>query len=105
MSPILPTALEPPAATLSISLRAFDAWLRNASPGARIEYHRGSLINDRVWGMSRLTEKARRELDVLADRAQRLADEGHLILTQERHGDGDYGYLATVAQKPVSRQP
>ena len=99
----VPTLVRPPA-SLSIREDEFCSWFGQAEPGARIEYHRGHLVSDRVRGMSTFGEKARRELGGLADRAQRLAAEGRLILIQERHGDGDYSYVAIKPQKPMGRR-
>ena len=99
-----PAMTEEPSAALSIRDEEFRSWTEKAEPGTRVEYHRGHLATDRVRGMSAFGEKARRELDALADRAERLADEGRLILTQERHGDADYSYIAIRAQKLLWRR-
>lgn len=92
-----------PPASLSIREREFCSWLGKAEPGERVEYHKGLLATDRVRGMSSLGEKARRELCSLANRTQRLAEQGALILTQERHGEADYSYIAIKPQKPKGR--
>lgn len=97
------TIVRPPAA-LSIFEREFCNWVGDAEPGSKVEYHRGHLASDRVRGMSTFAEKARRELGAIADRAQSLAAEGRLILTQVRHGDGDYSYYAAKPLKPSGRR-
>ena len=51
-------------------------------------YHRGFLPFDRL---------ADDGLDRMAARLLHLACQGELILTQRRHGDGDYEYLAVAA--------
>lgn len=93
-----------PRVSLSIREREFGAWFSKAEPGARVEYYRGLLASDRVRGMSPLGEKARLELCHLADRCQRLEAEGCLILTQERHGDADFAYIAIKPQKLKGRR-
>jgi hypothetical protein len=47
--------------------------------------------------MSPFPAARRHELARIADRALALALEGRLHLLQERHGDGETGYLAVIA--------
>jgi len=91
--------LAPPPPALAIRVGAFHTWVRDAAPGARIEYHRGFLPLDRERGFTLLTESHRRELTVIAARARALAETGHVLLVQERHGHCDYGYFAIKAQR------
>lgn len=102
--PANPVTIVRPSAALSIFEKDFCIWVGHAEPGTKLEYHRGFLSSDRVRGMSAFGEKARRELGAIADRAQRLAAEGRLILTQERHGDGDYSYYAAKPMKVSGRR-
>ncbi len=92
--------LVPPPPTLAIRKREFAAWVERAPAGARIEYHRGHLAVDRIRGFSPYGERERRELDAIAKRALALAEEGRLLLVQQRHGAGDYSYLAVKAKHP-----
>ncbi|MAG99059.1 MAG: hypothetical protein CMM08_20490 [Rhodospirillaceae bacterium] len=86
-----------PRAALILRENAFAEWLAKAEPGARITYHRGHLGSDREPGMSPFPAARRHELARIADRALALALEGRLHLLQERHGDGETGYLAVIA--------
>ena len=97
-------ALPEPARTLSITEEDFCAWLGRAMPRQRIEYHRGSLLIDRSKLLSPFSDKDRRELSAIANRAFALAREGWLCLVQKRHGDFDYSYIAIVAARPNTAQ-
>lgn len=79
----------------------FMAWFAKAAPSEKIEYHRGHLVVDRVNGFSRLDEKSRHELCMIADRAASLADEGRLVLAQRRVGDGLFIYFAIKTKQPA----
>jgi hypothetical protein len=96
--------LVPPPRSLAIRKCEFQAWLKNAKPGARIEYHRGFLPMDLHWPSSPLGPRLRRELGAIAERARALAGEGRLHLIQERHACLDYSYLAVKARRR-SRDP
>ena len=87
----------PPPRTLSVRDDEFQAWLRNAEPGARIEYHRGVLNIDRQRISSPFSERRRRDLEAVADRIYVLAARGRLFLIQERHGENDFSYIAVMA--------
>jgi hypothetical protein len=93
-------ALPEPARTLSITEEAFCRWLGKATPGDCIEYHRGHLLIDRSRPLGPFSEKDRRELSAIANRALALAEGGRMCLAQKRHGDGDYSYLAVKARAP-----
>jgi hypothetical protein len=60
-----------------------DFW--NMQRGQRAVYHRGFLALDR---------EKNAELDDMAAQAWRLAEKGVLLLTQRRHGELDYDYIA-----------
>jgi hypothetical protein len=91
-------AQRPEHTTLPAAL--FRAWVTRASPGERLEYHRGLLAIDRIKGTSALKDAERRKLAAVADYALALARRGKLHLLQERHGNGDYSYWA-VARAPA----
>jgi len=95
-------ALQSPPPSLVIRADAFEAWLEDAKSGARIEYHRGHLVVDRCRGFGPLRETERREIERLADRALAFANESRLLLVQERHGKGDYSYVAIKPKRPTS---
>jgi hypothetical protein len=92
--------LSRPQGGMPLSAAALSAWVARASPGERLEYHRGLLAIDRIKGTSALKDAARRKLAAVAGQALALADGGKLHLLQERHGDGDYSYWA-VARAPT----
>ena len=77
----------------------FCAWLDQASPGDRLEYHRGFLMIDRV-PRSRLPESERQQLVRIADRAMWSAEQGLVHLVQHRHAPVDYSYLAIARPWP-----
>jgi hypothetical protein len=91
-------ALREPARALTISEEAFCAGVGNAQPGDRIDYHRGHLLIDRSRKHGAFSEKDRRELSAVANRALALAQEGRLCLVQQRLGEHDYSYLAVVTR-------
>ena len=93
------TDLRRPVTRLALRDKAFCTWLSKAGAGDRIVYHRGHLAVDRMPGRSRLSERARGELDTIADRAWSLAEQGVLILAQQLHGPGDYSYFAIMSKR------
>lgn len=98
------TDLAPPPRSLAIRANEFDAWLVNAKPGARIEYHRGFLPLDRDRGFSPFSERHRRELIDIAARAMALTEAGRVLLVQQRHGCGDYSYFAIKSKRSTERR-
>lgn len=92
-------ALREPARTLTITEKDLCAWLGRAMPGECIEYHRGHLLIDRSRKHGPFSEKDRRELSAVADRALGLAEEGRLCLVQQRLGEHDYSYLAVITRR------
>ena len=97
-------ALQPPPRTLAVRAGEFEEWIEHTEPGQRVEYHRGYLVIDRARGFSPFAEKLRRELDAVADRALVLAEDGRLLLVQQRHGYGDYSYFAIKPKRPPGRR-
>lgn len=71
-------------------------WLATARKGARVEYHRGMLLNDthaRPGAIELHEEKgARLDLIELAALMQHEAQQGRVHLIQKRYGVNDYGY-------------
>jgi len=100
MTALIAVDLEQPPPSLAIREEEFCAWVGQATPGQRLEYYRGRLAIDRARGFSPFGEKLRRELDALAHRVLALSEEGRLMLVQQRHGAGDYSYLAVMATRP-----
>lgn len=70
------------------SARDFETWLRyGRKPGQKIAYHSGLLMADRQRHAS---------LNDLARAVWKAYEQGRVALTQVRHGEGKYLYLATV---------
>ena len=92
-------AAEKPTPALIIREGAFNKWLKAAKAGDRAEYHRGALAIDRAPRISSLTEPHRKELVRIADRAMALAEDGRVLLLQERRGTDDFSYVAIMARK------
>lgn len=102
-SSVLPVFDIPSAQTLMVREGDFIKWFERAKPGDRIKYHVGHLVIDRAGGFSRLGEKRRRELCIIADRAASLADKGRLVLVQRRLDEGEFSYLAIKTKQPARR--
>jgi hypothetical protein len=97
-----PAAVPPmtsPEHCLPTSMCAFERWVARAARGARIEYHHGFLILERLPG-SKLAARHRRQLARLADAALRAAETGQVHLVQRRRGPFDFAYLAIKAAGP-----
>ena len=78
----------------------FCAWVGQAAPGDRLEYHRGFLGIDTMPGMSTLNDKDRQRLAALAGAAFRACEAGLVHLVQERLGPDRFSYLAIARPKP-----
>ena len=102
-SPCTAPAQPPPGLSLIMDKTSFDAWLRAGHPGSRITYYRGHLIVDREPRCSDPNGETRTQLNRLATRALRAAEQSLVHLVQQRHGDGDYSYLAIKAGRAFSR--
>jgi hypothetical protein len=72
----------------------FCGWLAMAMPGSATVYHRGHLGRDRCRSTTTLSERDRQMLIALARQAMLAAKDGRVHLVQQRHGDGDYSYIA-----------
>ena len=79
----------------------FCAWVSQAVPGDRLEYHRGYLALDAFPAMSKLGENERVELSLLATRAFRAAEQGLVHLVQERVGPDRFAYIAIARPRPT----
>lgn len=78
----------------------FCAWVAQAMPGDRIEYHRGYLALDTFAGISKLGQNERVDLSLLAGRAFWAAEQGLVHLVQERVGPDQFAYIAIARPKP-----
>ena len=80
----------------------FCAWVAQAEPGDRLEYHRGYLAVDTNKLTSKLDLNACTELVLLRDRAFGCAAQGLVHLVQQRLGPDLFSYLA-IARPKTSR--
>ena len=78
----------------------FCAWVAQAVPGDRLEYHRGFLVLDTFPAFSHLQDAQRTELAKLASRAFWAAEQGLVHLVQEREGPDRFAYIAVARPKP-----
>lgn len=78
----------------------FCAWVAQALPGDRLEYHRGFLVLDAFPGLSKLGDNERKELSLLGSRAFWTEAQGLVHLVQERLGPDLFSYLAIARPKP-----
>lgn len=76
------------------------AWLGQAEPGDRFEYHDGFLAIDTIPRSDRLAERNRLELLDVARVAYRAAERGLAHLVQRRHGPDQFGYLIIARPRP-----
>jgi hypothetical protein len=78
----------------------FCAWVAQAVPGDRLEYHRGFLTLDTFAMFTGLSDKQRAELRRLGSRAFWAAEQGLVHLVQERVGPDLFAYIAVARPKP-----
>ena len=78
----------------------FCAWVAQAAPGDRLEYHRGFLVLDVFPMFSKLSNAARAALRGLGSRAFWAAELGLVHLVQERVGPDQFAYIAVARRKP-----
>lgn len=78
----------------------FCAWVAQAVPGDRLEYHRGFLVLDTFPLFSRFGDKEREALRRLADRSFWAAGQDLVHLVQERVGPDQFAYIAIARPKP-----
>jgi hypothetical protein len=74
----------------------FTTWLRNATAGQMVEYHRGFLVLDADLRLSELPETERMDLTRLARRAYSAAEQRLVHLVQRRLASGQFSYLAIM---------
>jgi len=78
----------------------FCAWVAQAVPGDRLEYHRGFLVLDIFPMFARLPDQQRAELARLGSRVFWAAEQGLVHLVQERTGPDQFAYIAVARPKP-----
>jgi hypothetical protein len=78
----------------------FCAWVAQALPGDRLEYHRGFLVLDIFPRLTRLPDQRRAELARLGSRAFWAAEQGLVHLVQKRVGPDQFAYIAVARPKP-----
>jgi hypothetical protein len=79
---------------------AFLAWVDQAGPGDRLEYHRGFMAIDTDRMMSKLAPDQRRMLCDLADAAFRAAMKDLVHLVQARIATNHFSYIAVARPRP-----
>ena len=85
-----------------ISEIEFCAWVAQAEPGDRLEYHRGFLAIYMCKAVTTLEPNARKELELLAERA-RWSEAVRLVhLVHQRVGPNQFSYIAIARAKTQS---
>jgi hypothetical protein len=79
---------------------AFVAWIDQAAPGDRLEYHQGFMAIDTDRMMSKLSPDQRRALCDLADAAFRAAMKDLVHLVQARLANDHFAYFAVARARP-----
>jgi hypothetical protein len=79
---------------LPMTAADFCSWVAKAVPAGTTVYYRGHLGRDRCRSTTPHSERDRQTLIALARQAMRAAEDGRVHLVQQRHGDGDYSYIA-----------
>lgn len=85
-----------PSLVRRLSDAAFCAWIAQAQPGDRLEYHRGVLTMDASVDSNEPETSRRRQLNRLAHRARWAAQQGLVHLLQRRLGPDSFSYLAVM---------
>ena len=78
----------------------FAAWVAQAVPGDRLEYHRGFLVLDTFALFTKLDDRGRTELAELGSRAFWAAEQGLVHLVQQRIAPDQFAYIAVARPKP-----
>ena len=95
ITPIVTVRNRPPLTEIE-----FCAWVAQAAPGDRLEYHCGFLVLDTFALFSRLDDQGRGEPSKLAGRAFWAAEQGLVHLVQERIAADQFAYVAIARPKP-----
>ena len=85
-----------PSLVRQLSDAAFCAWIAQAQPGDRLEYHRGVLALDASVDSNESEASQRRQLNRVAHRARWAAQQGLVHLLQRRLGPDSFSYLAVM---------
>jgi len=85
---------EKPAPRLLVNAVQFCAWIAQAQPGDRLEYHRGLLALDASVDSGESKTDTQRELNCLACCARWAAEQGLVHLVQRRLAPDQFVYLA-----------
>ena len=97
---IMPPTAFTPAKPRPFTDIEFCAWIGQALPGDRLEYHRGFLGIDTTAVISTLPEIERRRVGSLASAALRAFEAALVHLVQVRVGPDRFAYLAIARTKP-----
>lgn len=97
---VMPLTAFTPARPRPLTDIEFCAWIGQAMPGDRLEYHHGFLGIDTTAVISTLPEPDRRRLAALASAAHRAFEAGLVHLVQVRLGPDRFAYLAIARTKP-----
>ena len=81
----------------------FLAWVNQAEPGDRLEYHRGFLGVDVDSPITTPSAEDRKALGQLAQKARGAFELGLVHLVQERLATDRFSYIAIARPKPKSR--
>jgi len=81
----------------------FLAWVAQAEPGDRLEYHRGFLVVDVESITSTPSETDRKALGDLAQKARGVFELGLVHLVQKRLATDRFSYIAIARPKPKSK--
>ena len=91
-------------ASRALSEIEFCAWVAQAVPGDRLEYHRGFLVLDTFPTAARLSDERRKALSRLGFRAFWAAENGLVHLVQERVAPDQFAYIAIARPKPKAAE-
>lgn len=80
----------------------FLAWVNQAEPGDRIEYHRGFLVVDVESPIGTPSETDRKALRKLALKARGAFELGLVHLVQDRLATDRFAYISIARPKPKS---
>ena len=75
-----------------LSIKKFDEWLNKSRKGDKIMYYRGFLFAPNQQKLSPTLDLKR--VEKLARRVRGAYDDNVIVMTQKKHDDFDYEYLA-----------